>query len=102
MTIAMGYATCFSSANYFGHGTLFRKVRVRNEIKGNGVIVWQQLHAVGPDLSQCCFVERMRNKHDFRTRVAVCDFQSTALAFYRSTDARSQCLEQELGGKKGL
>lgn len=32
----------------------------------------------------------------------MCDFQSTALAFYRSTDARSQCLEQELGGKKGL
>lgn len=98
----MWYANCFSSANDFGRETLFRKARVRNGIKGNGVSVWQQLHAVGPDLSRYRFVARMRNKHDFRTRVAMCDFQSTAWAFYSSTVARSRCLERELRGKKGL
>lgn len=60
----------------FGHETLFRKARFRNGIKGNGVSVWQQLCAVGPDLSWYRFVARMRNKHDFRTKVAMCEFRA--------------------------
>lgn len=32
----------------------------------------------------------------------MCDFQSTVWSFYISTVARPKCLEQDLGGEKGL
>lgn len=71
LTTAEWYATCSSSANDFGQETLFRRARVRNRTNGNGVSVWQRLHAMGSDLSSYHFVTRMRNKYDFRTRGTV-------------------------------
>lgn len=62
MTRAKGFAMCFTTAKDFGHQKVFRKSRFRNGIYGNGISVWQQLHVVGPDLSQYGFVARTRKK----------------------------------------